>query len=217
MLRILKVGARPSRLAIKQVEEVQGFLPEAELKLVIIETEGDRDKHTPLYLHEGSDFFTRSIEEALIERKIDLAVHSAKDLEKNSPPDLVIAALTKSISYADCLVSRGNLDFYNLPAGARIGTSSVWRKQAILRYRPDFVAKDIRGNVDERLMQLENGDYDAIIVAHAAMIRLGLEDKITQIIPDSIIEPNPLQGRLAIQVLKDREDLIGIFRRLNAS
>jgi len=194
---------------------VQYYIPSAIFKVTPIKTKGDKDKATPLTLRKNSDFFTYEIEQALLSRDIDVAVHSAKDLEENMPADLVIAAMTKSISKLDCLVSRGNLTLDELPAGSVVGTSSENRRQGILRYRSDLVIKDIRGNIDERLVQLDNDDFQAIVIAHAALIRLGFVDHIAQIIPFSIIEPHPLQGRIAIQIHRDRKDLLEVFRSID--
>lgn len=212
---LLRAGARPSRLSLRQVEEVARLLPDVEFKPVKIATPGDRDKRTPLAGFEGGDFFTRDIEEALLGGRIDVAIHSAKDLEEDAPAVLTIAAMTKSISPYDCLVSRKGLTLESLGSGAIIGTSSGKRRSEVARYRGDLIARDIRGDIDERLGQLDEGLYDAIIVAHAALIRLGYENRIAQIIPPDIVEPHPLQGRLAIQVRKDRPDLIDIFRGID--
>ena len=112
-------------------------------------------------------------------------------------------------------VNKNGKKLKDLPSGAIIGTSSKKRKEAILKYRPDLVIRDIRGNIDERLVQLDKGGFDAIIVAHAALVRLGLENRTTEIISKDIVEPHPYQGRLAVQARKDRKDIIKIFRRLN--
>ena len=213
----IKVGTRASRLALAQVEEIKQLLPEVSFETVAIETKGDKDKHTPIALVENSDFFTGEIEQVLLKKEIDAAVHSAKDLEENTPLDLIIAAMTESVSRYDCLVSRHHFTLDNLPAGSRVGTSSKNRKEGVLKYRNDLVVKDMRGNVEERLKQLYWGDFDAIVVAHAALIRLGYQALITQIIPVDIIKPHPLQGRLAVQLRKDRLDLIDFFRRIDAS
>jgi len=211
----IRVGARPSRLAIKQAEEVHGYLPCIRMEIVPIETSGDMDKKSSLIGHEESDFFTREIEHALLNGKIDAAVHSAKDLEKDMPEGLVIAALTRSLSPWESLVSQDNRTLSNLAAGAIVGTSSSKRKEAILRFRPDLIVKDIRGNIEERLEQLDKGDFDAVIIAHAALLRLGLEHRIAQVIPEEIMAPHPLQGRIAVQVRRERADLFEIFRRID--
>lgn len=211
----IRVGTRPSLLALKQVKEIQERLPNIAFEVVTIETEGDRDKITPLTQIERSDFFTSELEQALLNEKVDIALHSAKDLETDVAPGLFVVAKTKSIAPFDCLVSNGNFILDRLPSNSIIGTSSKGRRESILRYRKDLIAKDIRGNVDERLGQLDRGGFDAIIVAHAALIRLGFQGRVSQIIPSSIIEPHPLQGRLAIQIRKDRNDLIELFRSID--
>lgn len=211
----IRVGTRPSPLAIKQVEEISARLPGIRLEMIAIETRGDRDKITPLAKMEGTDFFTSNIEESLVLGRIDAAVHSAKDIEDSPPKDTMIAAITASISPYDCLVSRNKLPLAALPKGAVVGTSSPNRKKAVLKFRRDLNVKDIRGNIDERLGLLDRGDYDAIIVAHAAMVRLGYEYKVAEIFPEEIIRPHPLQGKLAVQVLKKRKDLVTIFERLD--
>lgn len=215
MKSYIKVGTRPSPLALKQVEEVQRRLPQLETEVVPIETRGDRDKVSLLADQEKSDFFTDRIERALLAGRIDAAVHSAKDMESTMPDGLMIAAITPSLSPCECLVSRANFSLETLPRGASVGTSSRKRKEAVLRLRPDLTVKDIRGNIDERLKQIDEGRFDAVIVAHAALIRLGLERRIAEIIPKEIMEPHPLQGRLAIQIRSDRHDLLSIFRSLD--
>ncbi|MBU4312634.1 MAG: hydroxymethylbilane synthase [Candidatus Omnitrophica bacterium] len=211
----IKVGTRPSSLALKQVEEIRRLLPGIRFDVVTIKTKGDKDKVTPLSSQENTDFFTHEIEKALLNGEIDAAIHSAKDLEENTPEELILAAVTKSISRSDSLVARENLTLDTLPTGSRIGTSSKNRRLGVSKYRKDLVTLDIRGNIDERLTQLDKGYFDAIIIAHAALIRLGYGNRISQIIPYSIIEPHPLQGRLAIQIRRDRHDLFEIFRGLN--
>ncbi len=213
----IKVGVRPSLLAIKQAQEIERLLENsARFDIELIQTRGDMDKVTPLSDFEGSDFFTREIESALLDRKIDAAVHSAKDLEEVMPPQLVIAAITASISPWECLVSREGLKLDNLASGALIGTSSRKRKDALLKYRPDLRVCDIRGTIEERLRQLDAGSFDAIVTAHAALIRLGLEKRVTEVISPAIIEPHPLQGALAIQVAADNQRLIQLFSGLHA-
>ncbi len=216
-MKTLRVGTRPSLLAIRQVKEIQDLLPPVRFELVTIETEGDKDKLTSISGIEGSDFFTRQIEEALLAGVIDAAIHSAKDLEDTMPKELTIIAVTKTISPYDCLISRDNRTLAQLGAGSVVGTSSRSRKESILKYRNDLIVKDLRGNIDERLKKLDNGEFDAIIVAHAALIRLGYGERIAEIIPKDVVKPHPLQGSLAIQIRRERKDLIKIFRRIDAS
>ncbi len=214
MHRIIRMGVRPSILAVKQAEEIQNQIPSLRFKTILIETQGDKDKKTLFSAIEGSDFFTREIEEALLSGSIDAAVHSAKDLEEVMPAQLSIAAITASISPYECLVSRGNRRLDTLSYQAKVGTSSGKRKQALLRYRPDLQVCNIRGTIEERLRQLDQGKFDAIIMAHAALIRLRLEERIAEIISPEIIEPHPLQGALAVQVRADDSRLIRLFSKI---
>lgn len=216
MTRIIRVGTRPSRLALRQIEEIRQRLPGLNLRIVPIATKGDKDKHSSLLGREDSDFFTAEIEQALLKGSIDAAIHSAKDMERFPPQELMIAGITESISPFECLVSRGNFGLKELPRASVVGTSSLSRKEALLRYRPDLIVKGIRGDIDERLSQLDNGKFDALIMAHAALIRLRIEKRIAQVIPEEIIPSHPLQGRLAVQIRRGRDDLLKIFRRIDA-
>lgn len=215
MRKKIIVGIRPSLLAYKQFAEVQGRQPHLSMKAVLIRTSGDKDKVTPLTSTDNEKFFTDEIEQALLDGSIDAAIHSAKDLEENIPEDLMVIAITKSISPYDCLVASGRRTLDSLEKGSRIGTSSLARKEGIKKYRRDLVVKDIRGNVDDRLRQLYCGKFEAIIVAHAALIRLGFAQKISQLISPSIIQPHPLQGRLAVQIRRDRKDLREAFEGID--
>lgn len=187
-----KVGCRRSRLSVKQVEEFIRYFPEQKFEIFYFDTTGDRDKTTPISDIEGSDFFTDTIDKALLEGTIDIAVHSAKDLPDKLPDGITIPFMTRSIYPYDVLVGR-------LFSGARVGTSSKRRKEQLKKYRPDIYILDIRGNIDERLEKLDSGEYDAIVVAGAGLIRLGLEGRIAQVLP---FQPHPLQGSLAVTVRK---------------
>jgi len=235
MERTYRIGARKSPLSLKQVEEIiqklKLFYPHFSYEIVGIDTTGDKDKITPISEIEGSDFFTKEIEEALLKgeidpstsfringegsRTIDFAVHSAKDLPDRIPKGLIIAAITKSIDPYDALVSKGNLRIDQLPKGAKIGASSMRRKIQLKKYREDFQIIDIRGNIQERLEKLDKDGLDAIVVAACALVRLGLEDKITQRIPFEILTPHPLQGCLAIEIREDDYKLRNLFKPLN--
>jgi len=209
--KVVKIGARASPLAIKQAEEIAAELkksyPSLRYEVITTETYGDKDKITPLSEVEGSDFFTREIEEQLLKGEIDFAVHSAKDLPEKLPEGLAIAAVTKSLDPYDALVSQDNLSIYNLKPNARIGASSLRRKTQLQQYRADFKIVDIRGTIQERLEKLTKENLDAIIVAACALLRLGLADKISQRVPFAILAAHPLQGALAIEVKKDNQEL----------
>jgi len=219
MAKIYRIGTRRSPLALKQVEEVLGTLrksyPEFKAEIVGIDTYGDRDRTTPISEIEGSDFFTREIDDALLKGEIDFAVHSAKDLPDIIPEGLMIAAITKSIDPYDALVSKEGLRIDELPKGAKIGASSMRRKMQLKKYREDFQIIDIRGGIQERLEKLDKDSLDAIVIASCALMRLGLENKITQRIPFSILKPHPLQGSLAIEIREDDYKLKNLFKPLN--
>lgn len=166
--------------------------------LRVIATTGDKDRGTPLSEVEGSDFFTREIDEALLSGDVDVAVHSAKDLPEVLPDGLEVLAETRALSPYDALVSRGNLKLSQLPAGSRVGTSSSRRKQELFLLRPDLALVDIRGNIGERIGLVDTGEIDALVVAHAALIRLGLEHRAAEVFPLDIFQTHPHQGRLAI-------------------
>ncbi len=203
---VLKIGCRPSRLSLAQVREainvMQIVMPRVKFVVDAIETPGDRDRKTPLTQVSESDFFTRDLDRALIDKRIDIAVHSAKDLPGSIPPGLHVAALTPAFAPWECLVSRSG-SLLDLPAGARVGTSSQARRKWLLSLRPDVIACEIRGNVPDRLAQLDSGKYDALLLAAAGLIRLGLAGRITQVFSVDEAPPAPGQGALALVTRAD--------------
>lgn len=208
----LRIGTRPSPLALKQADEIIGLITayhrDVSAVSIAIDTIGDRDKKTPLSQVDGSDFFTREIDEALIQGDIDCAVHSAKDLPFPMRKGIVIAAITKGIDNRDALVIRGK----RLPRTARIGTSSERRKAEIARIGTNYRAVDIRGTIGERLALLDTDVIDGLVVAAAALIRLGLTHRIHRYLE---IETSPLQGRLAVLIRADRNDLAVKFSAID--
>ncbi len=202
MAKTYRIGTRTSPLALKQVEEIslalRKFYPNFKAEVIGIETYGDRDKSTPISKIEGTDFFTKEIDEALLNSRVDFAVHSAKDLPDTLREGLIIAAQTRPIDPYDALVSKNGLKLGELPHGARIATSSNRRKIQLSKYRDDFDIVDIRGNVGERLKKLDNSDLDAIVIAACGLVRLRLQSRIVQRIPFEILKPHPFQGALAI-------------------
>lgn len=207
----ITIGTRGSDLALWQAHHAKSLLSainiEAELK--IIKTKGDRIQHLSFDKIEGKGFFTREIEEALLNKEIDLAVHSLKDLPTEQPEGLTIAGLSYRDNPADLLIARkeksepGNI--LNLPDTAIIGTSSARRKAQILRYKPQAVLKDIRGNVPTRLGKLSDGQFDAILLAAAGVYRLNIDLSDFQVYefnPREFI-PAPGQGVIAFQTRKD--------------
>lgn len=220
MSRVLRVGSRLSPLALKQTAEVEEALgihySGLRFEVVGFTTPGDRDKTTPLSDVEGGDFFTRDLDEALLAGKIDLAVHSAKDLPEASPAGLTVAALTRSLDSSDALVSRGGMKIDALVSGVKIGASSLRRKMQLKAYRQDFEIVDVRGTIEERLARMDTDGLDALIVASCALMRLGLSSRIAQRIPGDILTPHPLQGSLAVVVRSRDTQLIEYLKVLDA-
>ncbi len=213
---VYKVGTRTSPLAMKQVDEIinhlKHYYPDIKTEIIGIDTYGDKDRVTPISDIEGTDFFTREIDNALLREEIDFAVHSAKDLPDKIAEGLVVAAITRSIDSDDALVSKHNLKIDELRKGARIGASSQRRKTQLTAYRNDFQIVDIRGNIHERLDRLEKDNLDAIVVAACALTRLNLGHRISQRLPHYLLKPHPLQGSLAIVAKEDRRELIEFLR-----
>ncbi len=216
---IIKIGARKSLLSKAQVSEIKHFLrvlaADISLEEIPIDTPCDRDRQTPLPQVGDDYFFTRDIDEALLSRKIDLAVHSAKDLPQKLLPGLVIAAVTPSIAQWDCLVSRSNMSLELLPPRSVVGTSSISRGKNVLNLRADIEIADIRGDIPNRLEQLDNGKFDALILACAGLVRLGLTDRITQVFSEQIFPPAQKQGALALVVRADDSELIDFLKPID--
>jgi hydroxymethylbilane synthase len=187
------------------------FHPEVGVEIAGVETYGDKDKTTPISAMEGTDFFTREIEDALLRGEIDCAVHSAKDLPDRIPDGLHLAAITRCLDPYDALISKNNRKLGELPSCSRIGASSERRKRQLRLYRDDFKLLDIRGNIGERLKKLDETDLDAIVLAACGLLRLGLEERITQRIPFEILRPHPFQGSLAVEVREEDRELIALF------
>lgn len=200
---VIRVGTRPSPLALKQVREIRSLLESVDFVIVSIKTQGDKDKITSLS-DTDSSFFTKEIDQALLNEEIDMAIHSSKDLPDILPKGLVVFFESKPISRYDALVSRNNFKLQELPTGSRIGASSQRRKDAILTLRPDLKIIDIRGNIEERLGLIEKDKIDALIVAEAALIRLGLENMISETFSLDIFKTHPKQGSLSVVVREDK-------------
>ena len=215
--RTLTVGTRGSALAMTQTESVAAALQAHHSALAVrvqrITTTGDVMRDVPLASIGGRGVFVDAIENALREREIDVAVHSAKDLPSRIPADLAIAAFLERADARDVLVSRAGT-VRELPPGARVGTSSLRRVSLMHALRPDIQTLDLRGNVDTRLRKLDAGDYDAIVLAGAGLIRLGLTSRITEWLPVESFLPSPGQGALAIEVRANDADVQQLFRPL---
>ncbi len=195
----MRIGTRGSKLAIAQAEKVCRLLKERgiEASTTVIKTSGDIQKDSPLYQMKGYGAFVREIDDLLLNHEIDVAVHSLKDVPTVRPEGLVTAAVLKRESALDVAVIRNGERLTDLPAGSSIGTSSTRRAALILRHYPGLVPKDIRGNVDTRLRKLQEGDYDAILLAEAGLIRLGIDMKVERLDPYNFV-PAANQGVIAI-------------------
>jgi len=198
------VGSRSSRLAVLQAKELMGqlrnALPELELSLVKIKTQGDKDRKSPLIQIGGRGVFVKELEDALLGGEIDIAVHSLKDMPSQLAPGLQLAAVPVRRDPRDALVSGSGRTLAQLPPGARIGTGSQRRALELQAFRPDLKACPLRGNVDTRVKKVRSGELDGIIVAAAALERMGWRDKATEYLPIEIFLPAACQGALGVEV-----------------
>ncbi len=222
-MRKIRIGSRGSDLALWQANHVKKQLEDlgAEVSITIIKTQGDQIQHLSFDKLEGKGFFTKEIEQALLDESIDLAVHSHKDLETNPPEGLIIAAVSKRENPADVLLIHPKAfeqdAFWSLKQGAVVGTSSARRKAQLVGYRPDVKIKDLRGNVPTRLQKLVDGDYDAILLAKAGLDRLKLDlQGMHEVIldPEQFI-PAPAQGVLALQIREKDNELFDFMQAMN--
>jgi hydroxymethylbilane synthase len=208
---VVRVGTRGSRLALAQADEVIRALRAAgvEAERVVVRTAGD-DHASPVAAL-GVGAFVRELEVALRDGRVDVAVHSAKDLPTDDPPDLLVAAYLPRGDPHDALVSRSGRRVVDLPPGAVVGTSSPRRRAYLLRVRRDLQVVDIRGNVDTRLAKVQRGDCDAVVVAAVGLRRLGLDARITEVLPADLMLPAPAQAAIAVQVRRHERlgDLLG--------
>lgn len=204
MKQSLKIGTRGSKLALWQADHVSNLIskeyPNLQIEIVVIKTTGDAVLDSPLSEIGGKGVFVKEIEEALLSEKIDIAVHSMKDVPTILPQGLIISAVAKRHDPRDALISNSGLHLEQLPKGSRVGTGSLRRGAQILHNFSDLEIVSIRGNVDTRINKLrESGEFDAIVLAVAGLERMGLGDQITQIIPPDIMLPSPGQGIVGIE------------------
>ena len=204
MSKNIVVGSRSSRLAVLQAKELMGQLrnamPELELSLVKIKTQGDKDRKSPLIQIGGRGVFVKELEDALLGGEIDIAVHSLKDMPSQLAAGLEIAAVPVRRDPRDALVSGSGRTLAQLPPGARIGTGSQRRAVELQAFRPDLKICPLRGNVDTRVNKVRSGELDGIIVAAAALERMGWRDKATEYLPIEIFMPAACQGALGVEV-----------------
>lgn len=223
MSRPLVIGSRGSKLALWQAEQAKAQLlelhPEIEIRIEIIKTTGDV-KTDPLSVIGGKGVFTKELEDALLDGRIDFAVHSLKDLPTLLPDGLAISAICKRDDPRDALVVRDELttragSILNLPEQAVVGTSSQRRVAQLKSLRSDVVVKDVRGNVDTRIRKLDEGQYDVLILASAGLRRLELQDRINATISTEEMVPAVGQGAIAIETRADDQFVIETTGELN--
>lgn len=217
-MRTYVLGTRGSPLALCQARMVQTLLeeraPGCSIELKTLKAQADRNPELPLAAMAGEGVFVKELEAALLARRVDVAVHSLKDMPLETPAGLWIAAVLAREEPRDALISREGQGFEALPQGTRIGTSSARRGSQLLHRRPDLSVLEIRGNVDTRLRKLQEGRYDAIVVAACGLIRLGLEKRITELFDLSVMLPEPGQGALAIEARADDREVLELVGRL---
>jgi hydroxymethylbilane synthase len=217
--RTLLIGTRGSRLARIQAETVREMLsslhPDRTWLLREIRSEGDVRRQASLASIGGRGVFVKALEEKLLAGEIDLAVHSLKDMPTRLPTGLEIEAVLPREDARDALVSRDGSTLDDLPAGAVIGTGSPRRRAQLLAYRNDLLIQDVRGNIDTRLRKLKSGDYDALIVAAAALVRLHRTSVVSQYPPLALMLPAVGQGALAVEVRESDEEVRELVQLLN--
>ena len=198
----LRLGTRGSALALWQAHYVRARLVTAAtrpVELVVVETDGDRDQASALSAMGGFGVFTKAIQTALLDGRVDVAVHSLKDLPTNPNDDLVLAAVPERGATGDAFVSTRFARFGDLPHGATVGTSSLRRRAQLLNRRPDLRLVELRGNVETRLRKLDAQGLDAIVLAEAGLTRLGLAGRVTELLPQDWMLPAVGQGAIGLE------------------
>lgn len=218
MKKHLVIATRGSRLALWQANHVKNLIEESSpgttVSLNVIQTKGDKILDAPLAKIGGKGLFVKEIEEALLDGRADLAVHSMKDVPMKLPEELLIGCVPKREAATDCFLSRSYTALENLPQGAHVGTSSLRRQAQLLSLRPDLQVSPLRGNIDTRLGKLENDDYDAIVLATAGLFRLGLHARHMAAFDVNQLLPAVGQGALGIECREDDYDLLVLLAGL---
>ncbi len=219
MQQQVRIATRESALALWQANHVKDLIsnafPGVAVEICGMTTEGDRNKVSPLSRLGGKGVFVKELESALLENRVDIAVHSMKDVPAELPIGLEIGAVCVRADPFDAFVSNNWPDLESLPAGSRVGTSSLRRRLQIEAAFPTLVFPELRGNVDTRLRKLDDGDYDAIILAAAGLKRLGLGDRIRQLIAPTLCIPAAGQGAVGIECRSDDLGVKAILDKIN--
>ncbi|MDI9246490.1 hydroxymethylbilane synthase [Marinobacter sp. CHS3-4] len=217
--RTLRIATRSSALALWQAEFIKSELERLHnnvtVELVKIKTQGDKILDVPLSKIGGKGLFVKELEEAMLDGRADLAVHSMKDVPMEFPEGLGLVAICEREDPTDAFVSNDYNSVDELPQGAIVGTASLRREAQLRAYRPDLVIRTLRGNVNTRLAKLDNGDYQAIVLASSGLKRLGFHDRIRYCLPDSISLPAVGQGALGIECRLNDDELIAMLEPLD--
>lgn len=218
-IKSVKIATRGSKLAIAQTnlvkEELLKKFPGLKIEVIEIQTKGDKILDTALSKIGDKGLFTKEIEEALLDKRADIAVHSLKDLATEIPAGLLLAAVLKRGEIRDVLIHKKGKKLSELNSDDIIATSSLRRKAALLSFNRDIRITDIRGNVNTRLKKMEDGHCDGMIMAAAGLIRLGLESYITQYLEPGTIMPAVSQGAIAIECCSDDKEIIKLLQHIN--
>ena len=202
-----------------QTERVAGMLqamrPDIAMTIHVVKTAGDKDQASALSTLRNTQFFTKELDDALLAGEIDLAVHSLKDIVLELPEGITLAAVTEREDYRDAFISRSGAVFADLPEGSVVGTGSVRRRAFLGRARPDLKFAEIRGNLDTRLRKLEEGQYDAIVLAACGLMRMGWQDRITELLSEDVILPAAGQGAIAVTARPDDAGVGAALKEFN--
>jgi hydroxymethylbilane synthase len=204
----IRIGTRGSRLALWQASYIEKLLldqfPDLEVERIIIKTAGDRDQNSSLTQIGGLGVFTKAIEDALLQKNVDIAVHSLKDLPSHMTDGLALAAAPVRGAVEDVLVTTDGRSYKNLAPGARIASGSIRRRSQLLKLRPDLHMTDLRGNIDTRLKKLTTENLDGIIMARAALVRLNMSDTLYSIFSVDEMIPGVGQGAVGVQIRNEK-------------
>lgn len=219
---LIRMGTRGSELALWQTnwvkQQLEQHFPNVGIDIIIMKTTGDKILDAPLSKIGDKGLFIKEIEHALLNNDIDLAVHSLKDVPTSVPEGLTIGAITKREDVRDVFIAHPKKlykTFEELPKGAKVATGSLRRKCQLLHWRPDVKIVDIRGNLNTRFNKLEESDWDGMILAHAGIMRLGWEDRITEVLPFERMLPAVGQGALAVEIRENDTDIDNIIKKIH--
>lgn len=218
-MRKIRIATRKSPLALWQAEfaadKIRELHPSISVEIHGMVTQGDRILGQPLSQVGGKGLFVKELEQAMYENRADLAVHSMKDVPMDLPPGMSLSVIFPREDPLDAFVSNNYASLDDLPQGARLGTSSLRRKSQILAARPDLQVRDLRGNVNTRLSKLDEGEFDAIVLAKAGLIRLGMSERIRSAIPQETCLPAVGQGAVGVEIREDDLELADLLAPLN--